>query len=103
MSTTTNVTITKTKRIPKDIFGNELKVGDKIVYIVNDHGHTILNWAEIVDITWKESRWYHNGMPFSIKCRKYGERGGFGGEFKSTVFLTSPTVLVVGQSIVDFN
>lgn len=93
----------KEKRYPKDLFGDEIVAGDKIVYILNNHGHTILSWARIDKITWRENRFY-TYQQYSIHCTKYAERGGWmkDNEFPTTVILTNPTCLLVGTRIEDY-
>jgi hypothetical protein len=90
-------------RQPKDIFGNEVLPGDRIVYILGNHGYTILSWAEVISITWKQQA-YRDSETFSMKVRKYGEKGGWC-EWKDrekTIFLTHPTCLIVGKGIEDY-
>jgi hypothetical protein len=92
----------KEKRVPKDLFGDELQAGEKIVYITHQHGHTILSWATIEKITWKENDW-NTYMPYSIFCTKYAEKGGWSKneDLPMTIILTNPTCLKVGRRIED--
>lgn len=92
------------KLIPTDLFGNVLKKGQRIVYIQKTHGYTILSWATISNITWKESRW-HQYLPFAINCTKYAQKGGWDddtGKWPQQVILRNPSALIVGKGIDDY-
>lgn len=87
---------------PTDIFGNDLEVGEKIVYITHQYGATTLNWAKITNIHERE-RQYHTHGVYVISVKRYGgiiDRLKLPGILR-TVYLTNPTVLKVGQTIPD--
>lgn len=88
---------------PKDLFGGPVKEGDKIVYIVNNHGYTVLNWAVVDNIYYPKSVHAHVVRP-RYRVSKYAEKGGWDSDidrFPKSVILSSPTILVVGRSIED--
>ncbi len=89
------------KAMPKDMFGNELKIGEKIMYITGSHGFTTLNFAEILDITHRDtvSNRYMPHIPYTIKASKYAEHHGWAEELPKIVYLTSPHALKVGNKI----
>jgi hypothetical protein len=64
---------------PKDLFGGPVKEGDKIVYIVNDHGYTILNWAVVDKIYYSEEAYAHVIRP-KYRVTKYGQKGSWDDE-----------------------
>lgn len=87
--------------IPRDVFGEAVNVGERIVYITGSHGYTIINWAEVLSITWK-CRPYNDFETFTIKARKYAEDKGWrkwADGREEIVFLTAPTIIKVGQLI----
>jgi hypothetical protein len=100
--------MSRPKALPKDIFGTELQIGDKIMYITGERGWTTLNWCIINDIYWKDT--YANEClkytPFTIKATKYSQRGGWDddmGKWPTTVTLTKPRCLIVGDTVEDYN
>ena len=95
--------MTKKKLIPKDVFKNEIKEGMKIVYITVIHSAITLNYAEVLDIKWKDDKHY-TYIPYKIKVKKYAQKGRWDddtGKWPMEVFLTNPLCLIVGKDIMD--
>lgn len=93
----------KPKLEPRDIFGTEVQEGDRVVYILKDHGYTVLSWAKIDGITYKDSG--YPKLRFTLHCTKYAQKGGWDdnrGKWPQQVRLTRPTMILVGDMIKDY-
>jgi len=82
-----------------DMFGNDIGVGDEIIYLNFDHGWTIRTWAVVESIEFVERR-YHQHKQLVMWVNRHRIEGKWDSTIeKKRVRLTGPTLLKVGEPI----
>lgn len=83
----------------KTVFGEEIEIGDKIMYIYKGSGIMHICFGEVLDIEYKEMRLYREKMPHLHVHKTYEIRDYSHRKCDTKVILTSPTAFKCGAPL----
>ena len=81
------------------VFKEDIEIGDKIMYIYTASGITRICFGKVLDITYKEVKYYRGKQPHLHVHKVYESNGSSGDQCDVKVVLTSPTAFKCEQPL----